>query len=110
MNRNHILEVIHAYISKYKMYKVPGWNKKKIFFKQESYARWAVKECLRLTLYSDDPLTAIEEFASMCDDNACCCRNGDMRYVFSVAYDVATDILCELGSLPGDGVGTFIRN
>ena len=92
MERMYILGIIHKYIKEYKMYKIPS-TRKKAFFAQSSYARWAVKKCLQIAVDSDNPRKGLEEFAEKMEEYACLAK-GDAKFCFSVAYDIVTDILC----------------
>lgn len=65
------------------------------YFAQASYSRWATEEIIVYILSHVNltPLEAVEEFRNLMDDYAtrdkCDKQNS---YIFSVAYDVATDI------------------
>lgn len=75
---------------RYRPQKIP-W--KRCNFDQKSYSRWAVKEVLRYVQEHPDksPVSVIEEFVNLMDRYACASRKNS--YIFSVAYDIAVDIL-----------------
>ena len=66
-------------------------NKKN--FQQLSYSKWAANEVLSYVLKRQNvrPLFAVEEFSAIMDKHAC--ENSKTGYIFSVAYDISTDIL-----------------
>lgn len=65
----------------------------KNMFNQRVYSRWAANEVLGYVKFRKDipPVQAVEEFMSKMDKFAC--SNPKNSYIFSVAYDVAADIL-----------------
>lgn len=68
---------------------------KKAEFEFISYSRSAIGEiylCL-LENQNKNPIDTIEEFRSKMDDFACYAQNGMANFMFSVYYDVATDVL-----------------
>lgn len=71
----------------------PRCNWRKSRFDQLSYSRWAAKEILRYVKKHRDlkAIDAIEDFISMIDRFSNI--NTDTNYVFSIARDVAEDIL-----------------
>ena len=96
MERKYILEVIHKYIKDYKMYRTPTYRQRREFFAQESYGRWTVKEALRIALYSPEPLLELKRFTKRMGDYACRTKTETQKFMYAIAYDVLTDILCEL--------------
>lgn len=71
------------------------YHRKKIDFECQSYKRSAIDE-IRFYLSeheNEDPILAIEDFRYMVDVFACDAKNGSANFMFSVYYDVATDIL-----------------
>lgn len=61
-----------------------------------AYNHWAYKELSNYVYRrkSDiSPVSAVEEFREKMDDYACKAKTGEANFIFSVAYDVATDIL-----------------
>lgn len=64
-------------------------------FAQQSYARWAMQEIIRYVgKNSNTPIYILmEEFRSKMDDAACEAKDPSKNFMFSVAYDVATDVL-----------------
>ena len=63
------------------------------YFEQQSYSRWAANEILSYVLHhlGMSPITAVEEFANLMDEYSC--KNQFSSFGFSVAHDVAMDIL-----------------
>lgn len=69
-------------------------SKNKTLFAQKSYSNWAKKEIDRyLAQNKGDSIDAVEEFRSMMDSFACNAKTAEANFMFSVAYDVATDVL-----------------
>lgn len=66
---------------------------KRKYFDQKSYSNWAANEVLLYVQKHSDmsPIEAIEEFAKKVDRYSV--KNPNTSYIFSVAYDVAMDIL-----------------
>lgn len=67
----------------------------KAVFAQQSYARWAVGEVIRYIEKRPEMEVCmlIEEFRNKMDDAACKAKTPEKNFMFSVAYDVATDVL-----------------
>lgn len=65
-------------------------------FAQTSYAKWAATELLKCLdeKQTTPPLIVIEEFRDKM--NRFSCMNRNTSYVFSVAYDMAGDIIDQL--------------
>lgn len=78
-------------------YKPPSgyYNIKKPKFKQKSYARSALNEIYLYLIEheNDDPIDTLENFRSMMDNFSCKAKNIEARFMFSVYYDVASDVL-----------------
>ncbi len=74
----------------------PKFSLKRSYFKQRSYSIWAAEEALRTIRKRKDvnPIYAMEEFVGKMDYYAC--HRPDLSYIFSVAYDIGTDILDRL--------------
>ena len=72
---------------------IPRISTKRSRFNQRAYSRWAANEVLGYVQFRKDipPIQAVEEFMSKMDKFAC--SNPKNSYIFSVAYDVAADIL-----------------
>ena len=89
MNKS-VISVIQSYIVKLNK---PTHNWRSSRFEQSSYTRWAAKEVLRYVKEHNTipPVMAIEEFVRKMD--AYSCMNKHTSYMFSVAHDVAEDIL-----------------
>lgn len=65
------------------------------FFRQSVYSKWAIKEIFR---YLDENrhleiIESLENFRYMADNYACKKEDPQISFMFSVAKDVATDIL-----------------
>ena len=71
----------------------PGLKGKGYVFLQESYTRWAAEELLKDILENEsvDPVIVVESFRKKVDRYST--MNTNTSYMFSVAYDVATNIL-----------------
>lgn len=77
--------------------------RKKVEFKCQSYQHAAIEE-IKLYLLehkNQDPLSAIEDFRYQVDCFACEAQDGDTNFMFSIYYDVATDILDILLGMKG---------
>lgn len=66
---------------------------KKQVFLQETYSRWAAEEILKCIRENETtpPITVVEEFKDRMDHYSL--MNPNSSYIFSVAYDIAMDIL-----------------
>lgn len=76
------------------------WKMKQEVFQYESYAKWALDE-IRLYLMthmnSRKPIYQImEEFRYLMDSYACQSKSPETNFMFSVAYDVVTEVLDEM--------------
>ena len=89
MYKDEVL-LIQNYISKLHD---PDRELKKSCFKQLSYSKWAANEVLNFVKNRPrtPPVFSVETFASMMDEYAC--MNQGTSYIFSIAYDIAMDIL-----------------
>lgn len=68
--------------------------KNKALFAQESYTRWAMKEIDDyLAQNNGGSIEILEEFRKNMDYFACNARTDHAKLMFSVAYDVATNLL-----------------
>lgn len=73
----------------------PSSNWPAYYFTQASYSRWAAEEIIIYILSHVNltPIEAVEEFRDLMEDYATRDRYDKQNsYIFSVAYDVATDI------------------
>jgi hypothetical protein len=86
------LEIIHQYIAELHVPTVTLNNEAR--FRKDSYSLWAAYEILRLVAQNPDrrPVEVIEEFCYAMDDLSC--QTYSTSWIFSCAYDIATDILC----------------
>lgn len=64
-------------------------------FVQLSYSRYAAEELYYYVEKHDDisPIQAVEQFSKLMDEYSCSVKNKEMSFVFSVAYDIAVDVL-----------------
>ena len=71
----------------------PGIDWNSMVFKQRSHAKWAAKEVLKYVIKHKEltPIEAVSNFAKLMDYYSC--KNPHTSYVFSVANDIAVDIL-----------------
>lgn len=78
-----------------------NYYQKKEEFQYRSYAHSAMDE-LKFYLMeheNENPITAIEEFRHKMDDFSCEAKNENISIMFSVYYDVSTDVLDALLSV-----------
>lgn len=70
-------------------------GKTKAEFKYRSYAHSGLEELnLYIVEHVDvDPITAIEDFRHIVDNFACETKSYELNFMFSIYYDVATDVL-----------------
>lgn len=89
MNKS-VTSVIRSYIVTLNK---PTHNWRTSKFEQTSYSKWAAKEVLKYVNEHDTmpPVMAIEEFIRKMDKYSC--LNKHTSYMFSVAHDIAEDIL-----------------
>lgn len=99
MNNDYILSVIREYAAEY--LKEPRRRLPKGLFERRSYQRWAVDEILRSIDNSKhvSPIVVVENFIRKTE--AFSHRNSKANLIFSVAHDVATDILDILLAMKG---------
>ena len=95
MKMKYILSVINDLRDEW--YKPPSsyYHRNRAEFEQQCYARSAMDE-IRFYLMeheNENPITAIENFRHMVDCFACKTKNGEVNFMFSVYYDVASDVL-----------------
>lgn len=90
-NRSDILRAINHHVCCY--YRGPkSYSVKSDAFKQQSYQSWAAVELInKLMKDYRHPIRVVEEFKDEMDELAC--SKIKDRFMFSVAYDVANDIL-----------------
>lgn len=95
---NYVLEIIDNLKEKDYQAPISYYRLKKASFEYRSYCRSGIeeiKDCLRK--YPDqNPIAVIEWFRHQMDMFACKTKNGGANFMFSVYYDVATNILDEL--------------
>ena len=88
-------------------YKSPEsyYDKKKVNFEYQSYKRSAIDEIKIWLLDHRDqnPIDAVEDFRHQVDIFACETKNGGANFMFSIYYDVATDVLDMLISYLKEG-------
>ena len=95
MEITHILTVIDKMQEEW--YKVPTtyYRRKKVDFEYQSYKRSAMDEIKKYLIEhkDEDPIDAMENFRHQMDCFACETKNGNANFMFSIYYDVATDVL-----------------
>lgn len=95
MEITYILTVIDEMREEW--YKAPTtyYHRKKVDFEYQSYKRSAMEEIkIYLMEHKDeDPVFAMENFRYQMDCFACETKNGNANFMFSIYYDVATDVL-----------------
>lgn len=71
------------------------YNIKKMDFMLKSYSRSAMNEIKLYLMENDqkDPISVLEDFRYMVDHFPCNTEDADANFMFSVYYDVATDVL-----------------
>lgn len=70
-------------------------NMKKCLFDLFSYQRWAIDEIRREILENENkhPIEVLEDFKYKMSYAACRANSMDSNMIFSIAYDVAIDVL-----------------
>jgi hypothetical protein len=91
--REAAIECIVQYIADLR---VPTNSLRKAKFKQDSYSLWAAYEILHRVETCRDrrPIEIVDDFRQEMDELAC--ENHHTSWIFSVAYDVAEDILYQM--------------
>lgn len=91
MSNDHILSAIREYVDE--CMREPKWRMSKEWFRQVSYSRWAVGEIMKSIEESrfTPPIMVVEDFIRKMDDFSC--RNKKTSIIFSVAHDMAENIL-----------------
>lgn len=91
MGNDYILSVIREFADE--CLKEPQYRLSRGCFEQRSYQRWAVDEILKNIEESKftPPVLVVEDFIRKMDDFSC--KNKKAGIIFSVARDVAIDIL-----------------
>lgn len=76
-------------------YDPPVWYRNNIHFVQKSYTHSAILEIERYLKehVNRNPIDAVEDFRGLVGDYACQAKNEMICFMFSVYYDVATDVL-----------------
>ena len=96
MVKHKVIELIDEMVCR-DWYKEPStyYGVTKQEFLLSSYKTWALHELRVYVLQhpKDDPITCIENFRHMVDGYACDSKTPDANFMFSVSYDVATDVL-----------------
>lgn len=95
-NKNKLMRLIDEMLYR-GWYQEPStyYGTTKLTFMMTSYKHWALNE-LRLYALShleEDSVTCVEKFRSMVDCLACDAKTSDSNFMYSVCYDVATDVL-----------------
>ena len=96
MNNDYILSAIREYADEW--LKEPRWHLPKGHFEQRSYQKWAVNEVIKYIRESEtvSPIEAVEKFVYKMN-----ALSRKKNVIFSIAYDVATDILDFLIAMDG---------
>lgn len=95
MNIENVLFIIDRIRDEW--YKPPEnyYTLKRSVFEYQSYKRSAINE-IKLYLIehkNENPIDVMEDFRYQMDCFACETKNGNTNFMFSIYYDVATDIL-----------------
>lgn len=91
MDKERVISAVREYADTY--LKAPKWRMQRGRFELASYNRWAADEILRSIEESGSvpPVMVVEDFIRRMDDFSC--RNGKGSTIFSVAHDMAENIL-----------------
>ena len=91
MDNDYILSVIQEYADEH--LKEPGFGMSRDWFKRVSYSRWAADEIIKNIRESRHipPILVVKDFIRKMDNFSS--RNRKTRIIFSVAHDMAEDIL-----------------
>lgn len=94
MNTLYAISLIDEYRLE-EWYDLPRRYEQKFLLQWESYKRTAIDEIKYYLMEHEDvnPISALEEFRCQMDDNACKSGSSEANFMFSVYYDVASDIL-----------------
>lgn len=97
MTRTEAIRVINKMIHLYD-YPTVWYMLVRRDLEMDSYMRWAIREVLNYVVQHPElPVTeAVEEFRFKMDHFACSAKKSLQSFVFSVAYDVSTDVLDNL--------------
>lgn len=95
VNMKYVLSVINDLRGEWCKPLSSYYHRKRIEFEQQSYARSAMDEiCFYLMEHeNENPITAVENFRRMVDCFACETKNENSKFMFSVYYDVVSDVL-----------------
>ena len=93
MSLNNVIRMLDEEIATW--YPHPGKRMQMWKFEMASYRRWAIEECRRYLLQNSDwpPVIAMENFRALMDEAACEATTASQNYTFSIAYDIATEVL-----------------
>lgn len=74
------------------------YRQKRAYFEYQSFKSSAIEELMMYLIRhkNKNPIDAIEDFRYQMDCFACKTRNGIANFIFSVYYDVVTDVLDQL--------------
>jgi hypothetical protein len=89
-----VIRGIRSYIRRYFPKPAPIWPKREFFCR--AYERWTADELIEYIVNHVDysPIYAMKECLKKFDDFACAgSKDIDHRYIFSIAYDTAQDII-----------------
>lgn len=88
-----VIRGVRSYIRRYCSKPAPIWPKRE--FINKAYIRWTADEMIDYLLNHGfhHPMYALEEFLKKMDQYSCVGKDVDNRYIFSIAYDAAQDII-----------------
>lgn len=91
MTNDYVLPMLQEYVSRY--LKEPRRGLPLGYFEQRSYQRWAADEIIKSISESKftPPVTIVENFIRK--TNSFSCESSKNSVIFSIAHDVAMDIL-----------------
>lgn len=74
---------------------ITNYYQRKIYFEYMSYERSAIKEIKKYLIEhkNESPISALENFRYQMDCFACNTKDGGANFMFSIYYDVATNVL-----------------
>lgn len=95
MTSNKALIIIDSHIRRYYLKPVKTYGMDRFQYREADYKNWAATEIRKYINEhrKSEPINAVEDFRYMMDHLACAAKDAKRSYMFSVGYDVATDIL-----------------
>lgn len=95
MNMWKVLSIIDSLREGWYDPPISYYDKKRTDFEYQSYKNSAMNE-IKMYLMEhekENPISAIESFRDQMNSFACKTKNGNSNFMFSIYYDVATDVL-----------------